>query len=240
MQSILQPSHVSFSPIGMRSFVFCRTIHVFVATKVLLRQAYFVATKDVFCRDKYVFVATKVQPSHVSISPIGMSFCFCCCFLCGLLLHQTRLCGDKSFVATSPFLSRQKTCFVATKLVAASATDKTVQTLQPSHVSGSPVDRTNLSKSVESPPASRVSMPDARPDGAVTRVEDVVAVGNTALVRAITPRRHHQRQRNHLGHMPLLSMISLYNYVPSLSISGNTSSTPCSNTSNNAVTWGLM
>ena len=62
---------------------------------------------------------------------------------------------------------------------------QTVHTLQLSHVSGSPVVRTNLSKSVESSPASRVSMPYARPDGAVTWVEDAVAVGNTVLVLSL-------------------------------------------------------
>ena len=41
-----------------------------VATKVLLRQAYFVATKDVFCRDKHmfkhVFVATKMIQNSIN------------------------------------------------------------------------------------------------------------------------------------------------------------------------------
>ena len=40
--------------------MFCCDKHNFVATKLLSRQAYFVATKDGFCRDKHVFFATKI------------------------------------------------------------------------------------------------------------------------------------------------------------------------------------
>ena len=100
--------------------VFCRFFlsrQIFVVINIILsRQGY-------FCRDKRVFVATK----HV----------FCCdnimLLATKVLSHQTRVCrdnqinvcGDKPFVAASILSSRQKTGFVATKmiLVAAAASD---------------------------------------------------------------------------------------------------------------------
>ena len=76
----------------------CRDKHVFVGTKVISRQTYFVATKDVFCRDKHVLVATK----------------------CDKKVNRDKI----MFVATN--ISRD-TSFVATKiiLVAAPADDNT-------------------------------------------------------------------------------------------------------------------
>ena len=64
----------------------------------------FVATKHVFCRDKSILVATNTCLSSQNI----------------LTRH------DKSFVAASILLSRQQTCFVATKiiLVASPANDR--------------------------------------------------------------------------------------------------------------------
>ena len=75
--------------------------------------ASFVATKHVFCRDKSMIVATKVWLSRQTLVATSTS--------------APLVCRDKSFVTANIFLSRQKTCFVATKqkrfFVAAPATD---------------------------------------------------------------------------------------------------------------------
>ena len=79
-------------------FYFCRDKHVFVATKLFLRQI-FVATNTIlspqayFCRDKHVFVATK-----------------------------DTFCRDKSMpVATKDVFCRDKHIFVATKMMLVAA-----------------------------------------------------------------------------------------------------------------------
>ena len=63
-----------------------------------------------FCLDKHIFVATKVSLSRQN-------------FYGDKNMFVPRRKNKRSFVATSILLSRQKTCFVATKmiLVAASA-----------------------------------------------------------------------------------------------------------------------
>ena len=60
----------------------------------------FVVTKHVFCRDKSMLAATKLRLSR--------QLCLFFTFV------ATNISCDKSFVATSILLSRQKTCFVAT------------------------------------------------------------------------------------------------------------------------------
>ena len=109
---------------------FCRYKHTFVATntclswhsKIMFLATYncdkYLSQKAQFCRNNFFFVTTSI-----------------------LLWRQTRVCRDKNmlvatkllyctkrFVTTSILLTRQKTCFVATKmiLVAARASDTPV------------------------------------------------------------------------------------------------------------------
>ena len=67
----------------------------------------FVATKHVFCHDKSMLVVTK----HLSRQK-------CACRDKAFVKHvfvTTNICHEKGFVATNILLSRQKTCFVATR-----------------------------------------------------------------------------------------------------------------------------
>ena len=104
----------------LRQFVF-RKKHMFVMMKVLSRQAYF------FSQQKTCYIVTKVSLSQQNICHNRIMFVV------------TNICRDKTFdvtkihllqqrymfVTTSILLSRQKNCFVLTKiiLVAASAND---------------------------------------------------------------------------------------------------------------------
>ena len=77
-----------------------------VATKLLLRQAYFCRDKDVFVTTKHVFYRNK----HVFLSRQNASF-----VATKVCLSRQNFCCDKHiFVATKTFLSRQNTSFIAT------------------------------------------------------------------------------------------------------------------------------
>ena len=100
---------------GTTVHIFCRDKSMLLMTKVLLRQI-FVATNTILsrqnlCRNKHVFVATKHIFCHDKNTIVAIN----------VLSRQTRVCRDKSFVATIILLSRQKTCFVMTNTFVASA-----------------------------------------------------------------------------------------------------------------------
>ena len=100
----------------LRQFVF-RNRHVFVMTKVLSRQAYF------FSQQKTSYIVTKVSLSQQNICHNRIMFVV------------TNICCDKTFdvtkihllqqrymfVTTSMLLSRQKNCFVMTKITLVAA-----------------------------------------------------------------------------------------------------------------------